>query len=97
MDEDERMSLEFYIASTAEEHPIMKETGGFRKARWARPGGGKSGVFRVIYFYLAPPGQIYMASIYPKSAKDNLTAGEKKQLASLSRAIRTVLQKEHIQ
>ena len=94
MDEDERMAMEFFIATTAEDHPVMKATGGFRKARWARPGGGKSGGFRAIYFFLAKPGLVYMASVYPKSSKENLTAREKQLLDSLSKAIRAAAQKE---
>ena len=94
MDEDERMAMEFFIASTAENHPVMKETGGFRKARWARPGGGKSGGFRVIYFFLSEPGRVFMASIYPKSDKANLSAGERRILASLSQQIRAASRKE---
>ena len=95
MDVDERMALEFFIATTAEDHPVMKETGGFRKARWARPGGGKSGGFRAIYFFLTEPGVVYMASVYPKSSKENLTAREKHLLASLSKAIRTAAQRSN--
>jgi hypothetical protein len=46
MGDDERVAMEFFIATTAEDHPVIKETGGFRKARWARPGQGKSGGYR---------------------------------------------------
>ncbi len=88
MGEAERMQLEFFIATTADDHPVIAETGGFRKARWARPGGGKSGGYRVIYYFVADPGIVYMASIYSKSKQENLSAAGKNYLASLSRLIK---------
>ena len=47
LDEEERAAMEFFIASAPEGHPVIPGTGGFRKARWARRGSGKSGGFRV--------------------------------------------------
>jgi RelE toxin of RelE / RelB toxin-antitoxin system len=88
MTENERMALEFFIACAPEDHPVMPGTGGFRKARWARQGKGKSGGFRVVYFFFAAPGQIYMASIYPKSRKDNLSAADQNALAKIAAEIK---------
>lgn len=61
MDEEERAAMEFFIARGAEDHPIIAGTGGFRQARWARRGRGKSGGFRVIYFFACERSRIYMA------------------------------------
>jgi hypothetical protein len=58
MGEEERAVMEFSIASAPDAHPVIPGAGGFRKARWARPGKGKSGGFRVVYFFLAEPGRI---------------------------------------
>jgi hypothetical protein len=57
LDEDERMAMEFFIASAPERHPVIPGSGGFRKARWRGRGEGKSGGFRVIYFFIAEPGR----------------------------------------
>lgn len=65
--EDKRVAMEFFIACAPEDHSVIPGTGGFRKARWARQGKGKSGGFRVIYFFLGEVGRIYMAAIYAKS------------------------------
>jgi hypothetical protein len=46
LNEEERMAMEFYIASAPEDHPVIPGAGGFRKARWARRGKGRSGGFR---------------------------------------------------
>lgn len=48
MTKEERMAMEFFIACAPEYHPVIPGAGGFRKARWARRGTGKSGGFRVI-------------------------------------------------
>jgi hypothetical protein len=65
-----------------------KTAGGFRKARWARRGKAKSGGFRVIYFFVAEPGQIYMAAIYAKSRMENLSAADRNVLAKLASRVK---------
>lgn len=80
--------MEYYIACEPEAHPLVPATGGFSKARWARPGGGKSGGFRVIYFFVAEPGCVYMASIYAKSRQSNLSAADQNSLAKIASAIK---------
>lgn len=84
MSEDERLAMEFFIASNPEAHPVIPRTGGFRKARWARIGQGKSGGYRLIYFYVSPPGRVYMTSIFAKSRKQTLSAGEENELATVA-------------
>ena len=42
--------MEFFIAGAPEDHPVIPGSGGFRKARWARRGKGKSGGFRLYIF-----------------------------------------------
>ncbi|MBI1786720.1 MAG: hypothetical protein HYR60_04090 [Acidobacteria bacterium] len=64
LNEEERMAMEFFIACAPEDHPVIPGAGGFRKARWSRRK-GKSGGLRVVYFFLAEPGRIYMAAIEP--------------------------------
>jgi mRNA-degrading endonuclease RelE of RelBE toxin-antitoxin system len=88
LNEEERMVMEFYIACAPESHPVIPGTGGFRKARWARRGKGKSGGFRVVYYFLAEPGRIYMSSIYAKSRKETLSAADQKVLARLAAQIK---------
>jgi hypothetical protein len=88
INEDERMAMEFYIACAPENHPVIPGAGGFRKARWSRRGKGKSGGFRVVYFFLAVPGRIYMALIYSKSRMENLSAADRNVLAKLAAQIK---------
>jgi mRNA-degrading endonuclease RelE of RelBE toxin-antitoxin system len=88
MDDDARMAMEFFIACAPEDHPVISGAGGFRKARWARRGKGKSGGFRVIYFYLAEPGRIYMAAIYAKSRKETLSEADQNVLRKIATQIK---------
>jgi len=85
---DERMAMEFFLACAPEEHPVIAGTGGFRKARWARRGKGKSGGFRVVYFFLAEPGTVFMAAIYAKSRRQTLSAADRNVLAKLAAQIK---------
>lgn len=88
LSEEERMAMEFYIACAREAHPIIPGSGGFRKARWARQGKGKSGGYRVIYYFLTVPGRIYMAAMYAKSRQATLSAADQTVLAKLAAQIK---------
>jgi hypothetical protein len=68
---------------------LIKGSGGIRKIRVASRGKGKSGGVRVIYYWITLQEQIYMLPAYPKSKKDDLTAGE---LAMLNALIRKELE-----
>ena len=50
----------------------MRGSGGVRKLRWARAGGGKSGGVRVCYCARTRKGQILLLVIYAKSARDSI-------------------------
>ncbi len=93
--EDERSAMEYFIALAPEAHPVIPRSGGFRKARWALSGRGKRGGVRAIYYFISPPGQIFMAHIYSKSQKENLSANDLKALNSLAAQIKLACRKEH--
>jgi hypothetical protein len=82
------MAMEFFIACGPEDHPVIPGAGGFRKARWSRRDAGKSGGYRVVYFFLREPGRIYMAGIYAKSRQGNLSAADQNALARLAMEIK---------
>jgi hypothetical protein len=42
--------------------------------RWTRPGSGKRGGVRVIYYDRFAQGRLWLLLIYAESAKDNLPA-----------------------
>lgn len=76
------------IAAEPERHPLIAGTGGFRKARWRRPGVGKSGGVRAIYYFMVRPDVVFLADIYAKNEKENLTHGERNQLQKIASEIK---------
>ena len=79
--------MEEAIAVEPERHPLIPGTGGFRKARWRRPGGGKSGGVRVIYYFMIRPDLIFLADLYPKNEKEDLSHAEKNELKKIAAEI----------
>jgi hypothetical protein len=80
LDDDEYAALQGFLAERPEAGKNMPGTGGIRKLRWAGSGRGKRGGLRVIYFWWMSRDRISMLMIYPKSERDDLTAGQLKQL-----------------
>jgi len=70
----ERLEFFAWIANEPEAGVIVPRSGGCRKVRWSRPGMGKRGGARVIYFTRLEKGELCMLLVYPKAAKDNIPA-----------------------
>ncbi len=60
---------------------LIQGTSGLRKLRFAFNGKGKSGSVRVCYVDFAVYEKIYLVTAYPKSEKDNLSRGERNNIA----------------
>lgn len=79
--DEERADLISYLA----EHPVagvlIQGTGGIRKLRWAKPGGGKSGGIRVIYYVHSDMMPLYLLAAYGTNEKADLSADERNLLA----------------
>ena len=65
-------ALQEHLCEYPESGDLVRGSGGVRKVRWARPGGGKSGGVRVCYYTRNRVGQILMLVIYAKSARDSI-------------------------
>jgi hypothetical protein len=70
--ESEYISLQDALEVNPEAGKVVAGSGGVRKLRWAPPGRGKSGGYRVIYFVQREPGVIVMLTLYAKNVKDNI-------------------------
>lgn len=82
-----QQEMEEAIAVEPERHPLIPGTRGFRKARWRRPGGGKSGGVRVIYYFMIRPDLIFLADLYAKNEKENLTHAQRNELQKIAAEI----------
>src|SRR4051794_24869876 len=67
--------------------PVVREAGGVRKMRFAPPGRGKSGGFRVFYADLGERGVILLLAVLAKGQRENLTASQRNTLAGMVRHI----------
>ena len=83
LDDKDYRRLQAALIANPELGDLIRGTGGLRKARWSAKGRGKRGGVRVIYYWLRKRYQVLMLLIYPKSARDDLTADERKLLAKL--------------
>jgi len=80
---DEKNELISYLAENPNSGALIQGTGGIRKLRWARSGGGKSGGVRVVYFHHSEVMPLYILAVFGKNEKANISAQEKKILAKL--------------
>ena len=85
----EREAFIEFIAQNPEEGDLIPETGGVRKIRWTRPGSGKRGGARVIYFYHSSNRPLYLLMIYAKARQENLTAEENKIVRKLAATLKS--------
>ena len=83
----ERSAAELEIALAPTAWPVIRGTGGARKARAARGGRGKSGGARIIYFFASRRAVIYLIDIYAKSDKEDLTDAETREIRRLVAAL----------
>ena len=81
LSEQEQGDLVTYLAVYPNSGVIMEGTGGIRKLRWARTGGGKSSGIRVIYYYHDESMPLYLLTVFGKNEKSNLSKEERNLLA----------------
>ena len=84
MDEAERLEIISFLARNPAAGDVLQGTGGIRKVRYAREGGGKSGGYRVVYFYHSPGIPLFALNIFAKNEKDNISPAERNSLKELS-------------
>lgn len=78
--DDDLRRLEFDLMTNPDKYPIIKGTGGLRKARFAFEHQGKSGGVRVCFIDFVVKETIYLITVYPKSKKDTLSGEEKNNI-----------------
>jgi hypothetical protein len=81
LSEREKEDLIFDLAEHPNSGVLIKDTGGIRKLRWARSGGGKSGGIRVIYYFGNELMPLYLLAAFGKNERANLSRQERHDLA----------------
>lgn len=74
LSDEQYTELQLALINNPELGPVIAGTGGVRKLRWAAPGRGKRGGYRVIYYVRRPKGVIWMLTMYPKNVADSIPA-----------------------
>ena len=64
---------------------VIKGSSGLRKLRWARPGAGKRGGIRVIYYWAPVEMVFYMLYAYAKNEQGDLTPAQARRLGHVVR------------
>ena len=82
--DEEREALVNFLSSTPHAGDLIKGTGGIRKIRWAREDSGKSGAYRVIYFFHSMEIPLFILNIFAKNEKANISQAERNALKKLT-------------
>jgi hypothetical protein len=84
LDDDQYRQLQIALMLRPEQGLVIRTSGGLRKMRWAKPGAGKWGGLRVIYFW-APAERAFFALCLLQGGARRLDAGSTRGLGRLLR------------
>ena len=85
LDDESYRGLQSALMRRPEQGPTIGGTRGARKLRWARPGAGKRGGIRVIYYWAVRETAFYMLYAYAKNEQGDLTPNQARVMAALIR------------
>jgi len=80
VDDDAYHKFQNELAANPEKGPVVKGSGGLRKARLALPGRGKSGGGRVLYLWFPRHSAIVLYLVYTKGDMENVPAAQMKAI-----------------
>ena len=88
MTEDDRAAVAAFIAADPQAGDLIKGSGGVRKVRVAKPGGGKSGGWRVLTAYVSDTVAVLVVMVYGKNQRGNVSKAEINEMAKLMKALK---------
>jgi len=90
--DDERRAIVDYLAANPRAGDLIVGSGGARKVRFAAPGRGKSGGYRVVTYYGAEDLPVFLLNVFKKGERVNLSKAEinelREELSHLARDYR---------
>ncbi len=72
LDDGEYAALQWALVLRPDAGALIRGSGGLRKLRWKARGRGKSGGYRVIYYWRARQGEIWLLTIYAKNEEQTI-------------------------
>ena len=94
VDDETYRTFQTELAERIESWPVVRGTGGLRKARMRLPGCGKSGSARVLYLWLPSRGVVYLYMTYTKGDISNIPTDQLKLIRSEIQLIKKVFGEE---
>lgn len=85
---DERREVEKILDENPTKGPVIKGSGGLRKARMKYRGRGASHGLRICYYFPAHINTIYLIALYVKADQEDLGPAEIRAFAELIRKIK---------
>jgi hypothetical protein len=93
MGAEEREELILFLSANPRAGDLMAGTGGARKVRFKRPGTGKSGGYRIIFYYAGEDVPLFLLNVFTKGDRANLSKAEQNILRGiLSDMIKHILE-----
>jgi hypothetical protein len=80
MTDEERVAAVDVIAANPSAGTVIPGTGGCRKVRIAREGGGKSGGYRVVTYFTTTHAPVFLLTVISKGKRANLTKSQRNEL-----------------
>lgn len=77
-----------HLAANPKAGDLIQGTGGIRKLRWGRSGGGKSGGVRIIHYFHSDALPLYLLTMFGKGEKADLGNAERNELAKLVQVLK---------
>jgi hypothetical protein len=91
MAKEEMVAAVDFVAESPDAGDIMQGTGGVRKARLAGRGKGKSGGYRIVWYFSGGDIPVFLLTVFGKGEKANLTQGERNALRHLTSTLKESL------
>lgn len=88
MTDDDRVAVVNYIATNPQAGDLIKGSGGVRKVRIAKPGGGKSGGWRVLTAYVSDTVAVLLVTAYGKNQRGNVSKADVNEMAQLMKELK---------